>query len=112
LSCTKIAAFTEHMQRDDGTDVVVEFTQSQYHPATGPSWDSPCEPAEGGEIEILAVYEMGAEVWVTAQELDRFYDELYSLPPRRHEPDPDYLYDRARDDAWQSSNDGLDGLDI
>jgi hypothetical protein len=35
--------------------LVVDYKCSRYYPATGPSFNSPGEPAEGGEIEEVEV---------------------------------------------------------
>lgn len=91
-------AFSERLHRDDGTEVVVEFTQGPYYPATGPSWDDPGSPAEGGEIAIVDVYFNGETIEVTEAERQRFYDELYRMPPHEYELDPDRLYEERRDD--------------
>lgn len=91
------ATFSETLLRDDGTDVTVEFTQSQYYPATGPSWDDPGSPAEGGEIEIVGIFTLAGPVKPSEAEMQRFYDELYSMPPHVHEPDPDYEMDFRRE---------------
>lgn len=48
---------TMKLNRDDEqeTEVTVEYTISPYIPATGPSYSSGGEPAEGGEVEIVGV---------------------------------------------------------
>lgn len=81
--------FSETLCMDDGTEVTVEFTQGQYYPATGPSWDDPGSPAEGGEIEIVGVSTVVGPVKPTDAEMQRFYDELYAMPVHVHEPDWD-----------------------
>ena len=91
--------FHETLQRDDGTEVTVKFTQGPYYPAvvSGPAdnWS----PAEGGEIDIIDIFgDDGVSVAVSDSERQRFYDELYRRPPREHQPDPDALMEQRRDD--------------
>lgn len=43
-------------------ELEVEADLSPYIPASGPSWNSPGEPAEGGEIEVTSVKYKGEEL--------------------------------------------------
>lgn len=90
--------FHETLELDDTTLVTVKFTQGRYYPActSGPAdnW----APAEGGEIEIVDIFgEDGVTVAVSDAERQRFYDELYRMPPHEYEPDPDALMEERRE---------------
>lgn len=90
--------FHETLQLDDGTEVTVKFTQGPYYSATMPSLDDPGSPAEGGKIEIIDIFsEGGVTVAVSDAERERFYDELYRMPPHEYEPDPDALMEERRE---------------
>lgn len=90
--------FHETLQLDDGTEVTVKFTQGPYYPAvvSGPAdnWS----PAEGGEIDIVDIFgDDGVTVAVSDTERQRFYDELYRMPPHEYEPDHDDLMEERRE---------------
>lgn len=63
---------------DDEIELEVDYCVSPYYPATGPSWSSPGEPAEGGEIEDIAIFGPdGAEFTPTADELRAIEQHIY-----------------------------------
>lgn len=62
---------------DDDIELELEYSISRYYAATGPSWDSPGEPAEGGEIEELNITRDGEEFAVTAEEMRQIEDYIY-----------------------------------
>lgn len=104
--------FFETLQLDDGTEVTVKFTQGQYYPATMPSWDDPGSPAEGGEIEIVDIFgDDGVTIDVTDATRERFYDQLYRMPPHEYEPDPDALMEERREAREMQRDDWHDGDD-
>ena len=70
---------TEHyhdFERDDGSVIVIKYRRSRYYPASGPSWNDPGCPAEGGTIEDLDC----GPVTLTDAELDRAEAEIYATP--------------------------------
>ena len=54
----------------------VEYDVAAYSPASGPSWDSPGEPA-GGEITSLRVKFEGTDIGLTDAELDALEQHIY-----------------------------------
>lgn len=79
----------------DGEDIelAVEFDATPYIPATGPTFNSPGEPPEGGEIEILEVIRGGGPLAppLTAIEEAALLDHLYeSVDDSDFDPPGDY----------------------
>lgn len=62
---------------DDDIDVDVEYSVSRLYPARGPSWSSPGEPAEGGEIEALEATINGNPLTLTASEIEQIEHQIY-----------------------------------
>lgn len=63
---------------DDEIELEIEYLVAPFYPATGPSWSSPGEPAEGGEIEDLAIFGPdGGEFTPTARELRQIEAHIY-----------------------------------
>lgn len=52
MSLTLFAEFT----RPNGELVTVEYGRSRFYSATGPSWNDPGSPSEGGEAEIIKAH--------------------------------------------------------
>jgi hypothetical protein len=98
--------FFETLQLDDGTEVTVKFTQGPVYPAIRPTWDDPGSPAEGGEIEIIDIFGGdGVSVAVSDATRERFYDELYRMPPHEQEPDWDSIIEQRREDRELARDD-------
>lgn len=88
---------------DDDTEISIEYTQTPYDPGRtyGPPED--CYPPEGGEVEIEKVSiiaEDGSETPYipTNEQLIAWTEEIEQLPIEDDGPDPDYEYDRRRDE--------------
>jgi hypothetical protein len=62
---------------DEEIDVEVEYTVAPYVPESGPSWNSPGEPAEGGEIEELTVTRNGMAFILTPDETAALEAHVY-----------------------------------
>lgn len=79
------------LTRDDETEVTVAYTTTPIIPASGPSWNDPGSPAEGGEVELHDITDSeGDPVKCTDAELERFEREI----GERHDfGEPDYDYD-------------------
>lgn len=77
--------FYEFIRDDEETTVTIEYKFSRYYPATGPSWNDPGSPAEGGEIEDWEVD--GGKVTLTDAEAERAQAEIYALPIEEEAPD-------------------------
>ena len=70
--------------RDDDSTVLIEFKRTPYFGATGPSWNDPGSPAEGGDVEE---WEVEDGVTLTDAEAERAQDELNALPFDPYEED-------------------------
>jgi hypothetical protein len=84
---------TVYLERDgEEFELEVEAEMSPFIPARGPSWDSPGEPAEGGEIEVLSVKYQGNEVATLTEAEEAFIlNYLYeNLTGDEFDDDPDY----------------------
>lgn len=58
------------IERDgEELELEVECDVSPFIPARGPSWDSPGEPAEGGEIEVEKITRDGVPILLSDEEL-------------------------------------------
>lgn len=66
------ATHFETFERDDGTEVTVEYTISDYDPGvcSGPPED--CYPPEGGEVEIVKVFNDAGTVEYTDDEGEKW----------------------------------------
>lgn len=71
------------LTREDDIELDIEYSVSRFYPATGPSWSSPGEPAEGGDIEQLDITHNGQPFEVTPAERQEIEDWIYD----RHEDD-------------------------
>jgi len=74
---------------DEDIELEIEYSVSRYYPARGPSWSSPGEPAEGGEIEELEITRDGVEFRVTNAERDKIESYVYET----HDFSEEYEYD-------------------
>lgn len=64
---------TVYLEREgEEFELEVEADLSPYIPASGPSWNSPGEPAEGGEIEVTSVKYNGHELGGLTEAEDAF----------------------------------------
>lgn len=72
---------------EEDIDIDVDYSLSKFYPATGPSWSSPGEPAEGGDVEDMAAYFDGQPFELTADEADQVEAHILMT----HEDDDDYL---------------------
>lgn len=87
---------------DDDREIGIEYTQTPFIPAriSGPPED--CYPAEGGDVEIIDVSVKTDDGWAdyaaTDEEIEAWAREIESLPIEDDGPDPDYEYDRMRDE--------------
>ena len=68
---------------DDDYDLDIEYMITPYYPATGPSFNSPGEPEEGGEIELCSVMHDGLDFITTPQE----EMEIINWINNNHDPD-------------------------
>lgn len=79
---------------DEELEVEVEADVSPLIPARGPSWDSPGEPAEGGEVELESVTHNGVELELTAEESDKLLNYISeNLTGDEFDDGPDYYED-------------------
>lgn len=62
---------------DEDIELEIEYSVSAYYPARGPSWSSPGEPAEGGEIEELLIFHDGERYLVTNEEFRAIEQHIY-----------------------------------
>lgn len=76
---------------DDEIDIDVDYSLSKFYPATGPSWSSPGEPAEGGDVEDMNVSLDGQPFELTTDEADQVEAHILMT----HEDDGDYYEDAA-----------------
>jgi hypothetical protein len=89
---------------DDDTEISIEYEQEPFIPAKtyGPPED--CYPAEGGGVEIIAVYakiDVSGNYIVypaTDDQIEKWTQEIEEQPYEEDGPDPDYEYDRMRDE--------------
>ncbi len=87
---------TVYLERDgEEFELEVEADLSPYIPASGPSWNSPGEPAEGGEIEVTSVKYKGEELGGLTEAEDAFIlNYLYeNLTGDEFDDGPDYYED-------------------
>lgn len=92
--------------QDDDSELLIEYTRTPYDPGrlSGPPED--CYPPEGGDVEIINVYAIGAggtrSVYAaTDAQLDEWATEIEQSPSEEDGPDPDELYDRMRDERME-----------
>ena len=71
---------------DDDIDIDVEYSLSKFYPATGPSWSSPGEPAEGGDVEDISITLDGKPFELTPVEAEQVEAHILMM----HEDDGDY----------------------
>lgn len=72
---------------DDEIELEIAYSVAPLIPARGPSWDSPGEPADGGEIEDMFIAGPdGSEFTVTAAELEKIERHVYET----HDYDEEY----------------------
>lgn len=71
---------------DEDIEIMVDYSLSKSHPATGPSWSSPGEPAEGGDVEYMTAFFDGDEIELTADEADQVEAHILMI----HEDDDDF----------------------
>lgn len=71
-------------KRDDGSIILIEYKRNPYFGATGPSWNDPGSPAEGGDV---AEWEADDGVTLSAAEEERATDELNAIPFDPYEED-------------------------
>lgn len=78
-----------HTITRDGTEIEldIEYAVADYFPARGPSWDSPGDPAEGGEIETLEATLDGKPFTLTAEEQEAIEVWIYENHDYSEEPD-------------------------
>lgn len=63
---------------DDDIDLEIDYTVAPYHPAVVGGPPECCSPADGGEIEDLAIFGPdGREFTVNAAELNRIESHIY-----------------------------------
>lgn len=79
-------------ERDDCTEVEVEYTITSVTPAT--YW----KPAEGGEVEIVSVTGPDGPVKWTDEEDEKWCARAAEDHEWDDGPDPDDEYERARDE--------------
>lgn len=82
---------------EEEIELDVEYTVSQFYGATGPSWNDPGSPAEGGEIEELTVTRDGAAFILTADEVALLEAQIYD----KH----DYSDDGRDEPEWHREDD-------
>lgn len=89
-------SLTHTITRGDETFVLdVEYEVAPLIPASGPSWDDPGSPEEGGEIESLDVTINGEKFELTAKEIEALEAHIYETH--------DYSsYDSYEEDTWSS----------
>lgn len=65
---------------EEEIEVLAEYDRSRFYPATGPSWDSPGDPEEGGEPGNLQTYLDGKRFELTGKERIEIYRALEEDP--------------------------------
>lgn len=82
-------------ERDDGTEVCVEYTISDYDPGVSSGPAEICYPPEGGEVEIVRVNDAEGNVikWTDAE------DEKWAREIAENHVFDDY--DDGNDDCWR-----------
>lgn len=80
-------------ERDDGTEVTIEYTISDYDPGVSSGPAEICYPPEGGEVEILSS-KVGAEI------VDLTDDEI-AMIGRDHDFSADAEDDGYAYEAWR-----------
>jgi hypothetical protein len=86
---------------DEELEINVEFDATPYIPAKTYGLPENCYPAEGGEIEITAVFHNGIALDppLTEDEEDKIISWLAeNMPDDDDGPDPDEWYGARRDD--------------
>jgi len=76
---------------DEEIELSVDYSVSKFYPATGPSWSSPGEPAEGGDVEHLSAFLDGDEIELMADEADEIEAHILMT----HEDDDEAEYYEA-----------------
>ncbi|MCC6480305.1 MAG: hypothetical protein IT552_14000 [Sphingomonadaceae bacterium] len=76
------------LERDDGTDVTVEYSISAYDPGVCSGPAEACYPPEGGEVEIIKVFNDAGPVKSTDAE-----DEKWSAHIAENHDHDDDSYD-------------------
>jgi hypothetical protein len=85
-------------EREDGTEVAVEYTISQYDPGVSSGPAEICYPPEGGEVEIISVKdEAGNSVKWTDDEDQKWSDYIQQNHDFDDGVDPDW----ERDARWE-----------
>jgi hypothetical protein len=89
-------------ERDDETEVTVEYTISPYDPGVSSGPPENCYPPEGGEVEIVSVKdEAGSDIkWTDAE--DRKWCGWIA---ENHDFDDSYDADYDRDVRWEDERD-------
>lgn len=64
--------YFETFERDNGTEVTVEYTISNYDPGVSSGPAESCYPPEGGEVEIIRVFDDTGNINATDLEHDKW----------------------------------------
>ena len=75
--------------RDDGSVAVIEYKLSPYYGGSGPTWNDPGSPPEGGEITDWEID--GGATRLSDAEAERAEHEIYNIPPDHFGDDEDWL---------------------
>jgi hypothetical protein len=90
-------------ERDDGTEVCVEYTISPYDPGVSSGPAEICYPPEGGEVEIVRVNDAaGNDIKWTDDEDQKWSDYIAQNHDFDDGDDPDY----DRDVRWEDESHG------
>lgn len=76
----------QSFERDDETEVTVEYTISDYDPGVLSGPPENCYPPEGGEVEIIRVFTDAGDVTFTDDEAEKWSDWI----AQNHDFDDDY----------------------
>jgi hypothetical protein len=114
--CMIFSIGVEHerdLERDDGlpdAELLIYFTFVPGCPETGPSYASGGEPAAPAEVDFDHVEQLADGQWTAAPEFNDWartylqndgYDEACQEAAERSQPDPDYAYERMRDERME-----------
>jgi hypothetical protein len=91
-----------YFEREDGTEVCVEYTITPYDPGVSSGPAEICYPPEGGEVEIISVKdESGKSLDWTADEDQKWSVSIFENHDFDDGPDPDW----EREVRWEDERD-------
>lgn len=84
--------FSTSFERDDGSEILIEYALSPYDPGVSYGPAERCYPPEGGELQDWrATDDAGKAVRLSEAEAERVEDQINAMPQSAHEPEGEYL---------------------